>query len=87
MESSNVKTYAYVIIVLAVGLFLGIAFVKLNKASQGPTDVNPQAQAERLQALENSPGITSPAAKNFINSEQSRQQETKDVFDQTVHGQ
>lgn len=86
MESSRVKIITYVLIVLALGLLLGISFMKLNQAAQEP-EADPQTQLERLNALEKSPGIKSPAAKNFIRNEKARQQETKDVFDQTVDGQ
>lgn len=82
MESAKVKIIAYVVIVLAVVTFLGMAVMKFGGAS----DVDTRTQAEKLHDLENSPGVTSPQAKNFIRNERSRQEDTRTAEDAVFEG-
>lgn len=86
MDSSAAKTAIYVLIVLAVVAFLGLAVMKINGAAKSH-DTTPLTQSQRLDQLEKSPGVTSEQGKEFLQNEKSRQDATKDVFDQTVPGQ
>ncbi|MEN6370832.1 MAG: hypothetical protein ABFD64_02365 [Armatimonadota bacterium] len=73
----NTKYAVYLMLLLTVGVFLGMAVMNLNH-----TQADSQTQAERLQALERSSAITSPAAKNFIKRETAHRSDTSDVLDQ-----
>ena len=86
MDSTGAKTAIYVFIVLTVVALLGLAIVKINRAANSP-ETTPLTQSQRLDQLEKSPGVTTPAARNFIHNERTRQNETRDVFDQTTSGQ
>lgn len=79
MEGTNVKTIAYVLIVLFVVAIFGIAVVKMNTAAQEPPDTRTPEQ--RLNGLESSPGVTSPQAKTFMHNERERRDATKDAED------
>ncbi|MBI2844089.1 MAG: hypothetical protein HYX78_11875 [Armatimonadetes bacterium] len=80
MSSSNVKVFVYVAVVLLVGALLGMAVLKFNTANNA-ADIDTRTQAEKLQALENSPGVTTPAARSFIRNEKARLNDTQQAED------
>ncbi|MEN6520551.1 MAG: hypothetical protein ABFD46_05285 [Armatimonadota bacterium] len=77
----NMKYAIYLVLLLTVGVFLGLAIVKLNH-TQTASPANSQTQTERIQTLEKSSAITSPAAKNFIKGETAHRSDTSEVLGQ-----
>jgi hypothetical protein len=77
MDDTKVKTVVYILIISFVAALFGVAFMKLNNAAAAPT--RPQTVDQKLNGLESSPGVTSPAAKNFIHNEYERRTGTEEA--------
>ena len=76
------KVVIYVVLILAVGALVGTMLMKLNNTSENPATADTRTQEQKVNALEQLPGMTSPAAKRFVQNEQQRRGDTKDAVDQ-----
>lgn len=79
MESGKARLVVYLIVVLILSTFAGMTIMRFTRASQVPDDVKAQTRADVLRGLEKSPDLRTPAARNFIQNERQRQEDTKDI--------
>lgn len=85
MDSVKTKTMVYIMILSVAVMLSGLAFMKFSTTGQDSQTEPQKTQAQKLNDLENSSGMTSPQAKNFINNEKERQSATKEVEDTVGH--
>ena len=78
MESTQIKTVAFILVVLAIGICLGVSILKFNQAAQAPDDADAMTPVQKLEALEKCSTGTSRTT-NFIQKEKTRAQETREA--------
>lgn len=76
MESTNAKIAAFILLVLAFGACLCVAFLKFSSAANAPEQ--PLTTQQKLKALEKS-APDSKEMRNFIHTERERRSETRDA--------
>ena len=87
LESTSAKAAIFVLIVLALAVFFGVALLKFSHAAKHqPGSIMPAADTQKFESLEKSPGVTSPQGKRWMHNEGVRQRETKSALDQTFEG-
>ena len=78
MESTRIKTAAFILVVLAIGICLGISLLKFHQAAETPEEANSLTPGEKLEALEKSTAGTN-GSSNFIQKEKARAKETREA--------
>jgi hypothetical protein len=79
MGSFKAKTIFYLMVVLVLSSLIGMVVMKFSGAEGDAAGKDTRTQAEKLDALEKSPGLTSPQAKSFIQNERNRMDATREV--------
>ena len=78
MESTRIKTAAFILVVLAIGICLGMCVIKFNQAAQPPEETKSLTPGEKLEALEKSTAGRNRSS-NFIQKEKARARETREA--------
>ncbi|OFX16147.1 MAG: hypothetical protein A2Z18_11480 [Armatimonadetes bacterium RBG_16_58_9] len=76
MESPPTKIAVFVIVVLAIGMCLGVSFLKFHRAAQPTEPPDAMRPAEKLRVIEKHT-TGADTTRNFIAREKSRTEETK----------
>ena len=84
MESTQAKTAMFIVIVLALGLCLGTAFIKLSQGLQPSEETKALTPEQKLERLEKST-LNTNRTRNLIDRGLAREKETKAAED-AVYG-
>ncbi len=76
MESVKVKVAAFLLVVLAIGVCLGLSLMKFHRAAEVGDPSDAMTPEQKLEALER-PGAGTDRTSNFIAIENARAEETR----------